>query len=252
MKLFLLSDLHLPLANNVRLSAFGNHWNDHETKMAQQWDRIINPEDAILIPGDVSWANSINRAKPDFDWLEARPGTKFISPGNHDRWWKNPRKPEPGLPPSTKAVLPQWQPFYGGIIAATVGCTAPGDRFFNHYDAKRWDAAKNELQELLENMPKYAEAFRAKFTALMIHYPPTLWDGTPNPLGELILKAKPTLCVYGHIHQPEEWEKGWHGTIQDTTFLIGSADANDFKPVEVGTLKPTLKLLTPQKPCALS
>lgn len=250
MKLFLLSDLHLPLANGVRLLAFGDHWNNHETTMAGHWDRSIDSNDIVLVPGDISWANSIARMKPDLDWLEARPGTKFISPGNHDKWWKDPLKLDPPSP-SLRPVFPRWQPFHGGIIAATVGSTAPGDRFFNSYDARRWEPAYNELRDLLDALPKAVESFRAKFSILMIHYPPTLWDGTPNPLGELIAKAGPTLCVYGHIHQAIEWEKGWHGDIEKTRFVIGSADANAFKPQHIATIRPAFSL-SPVKPlCAL-
>lgn len=250
MKLFLLSDLHLPVANNVRLLAFGQHWANHELTMAAQWDRKVDSEDIILVPGDISWANSIQRAKLDFDWLEARPGTKFISPGNHDRWWKDPLRLDQGLSPSLKPVFPRWQPFHGGVIASTVGCTAPGDRFYNQYDARRWEASYKELSDLLDALPKAIDAFRATFSILMIHYPPTFWDGKPNPLGELIVKAKPTLCVYGHIHQPEEWANGWHGAVESTTFVIGSADANNFSPVEIARLRP-FKLAPSQKPCAL-
>lgn len=154
------------------------------------------------------------------------------------------------LPEGVSAVFPRWVPFHGGIIASTMGMTAPNDRFFNTHAQRHWKGALAELHELLKLLPTAMADYRAAFSILMIHYPPTLWDGTPNPLGEAIANSKLTLCVYGHIHQSVEWRSAWNGMQGETMFRLGSADANGFSPIPIATLSP-FTLLPATTPCAL-
>jgi predicted phosphohydrolase len=41
----------------------------------------------VLVPGDLSWAKTLNAALIDLNWIDALPGTKIIIKGNHDYWW---------------------------------------------------------------------------------------------------------------------------------------------------------------------
>lgn len=250
MKLHLLSDLHLPFANNIRLSAFGPHWDDHELQMARHWDERVHAGDVVLIPGDISWASTPQRAAPDWDWISKRPGTKWISRGNHDRWWRNPARLTEMLPSDIRTVHPEWVPFYGGVIGAVMGMTAPGDRFFNRQAEKRWPSALQELEALLNVLPAVRAKHQPRFVVLMIHYPPCFADGRGNALGEAIVAAGVDLCVYGHIHQAVEWAEAWNGRIAETEFRLGSGDALGFRPLCLGTLDP-FELFPAETPCAL-
>lgn len=218
--------------------------------MQERWDQLVASDDIVLVPGDISWASTPSKMIADLDWLSSRPGKKMLSPGNHDRWWRTEARMRSLLPDDMTALFPRWVPFHGGVIAATMGMTAPHDRFFNHHAERRWKGALAELQDLLRRLPQAMEEQRASFSILLMHYPPTLWDGTPNPLGEAIAASKLSLCVYGHIHQPVEWRAAWNGMIDQTMFRLGSADANAFAPIPVATLSP-FTLLPATTPCAL-
>lgn len=251
MKLHLLSDLHLPFANNIRLSAFGSHWNDHEVQMVRHWDAQVAPEDVVLIPGDISWASTPQRAALDWDWLLQRPGEKWLSRGNHDRWWRTRERLVEVLPPELRCVHGEWEPFHGGIIAGVMGMTAPGDRFYNRHTERHWPTALQELQGVLSELEDARRRFRAEFVVLMMHYPPCFVDGRPNALGEAILRSSVDLCVYGHLHQRGEWQTAWNGRIGETEFRLGSGDALCFRPLLLADVEP-FDLFPAVIPCALS
>lgn len=251
MKLHLLSDLHLPFANNIRLSAFGPHWDAHELEITKHWDALVAPEDVVLVPGDISWAQTPSRVGPDLDWLAARTGEKWLSQGNHDRWWRTADRMSTLLSGTTYAVHNSWQPFHGGMIGSVMGMTAPGDRFFNSFSAKRWDAELDALRTLLAGLEAAKAKLNAAFVVLMIHYPPCFVDGRANALGEAIVASGVDLCVYGHLHQASEWAMAWNGRIGDVDFRLGSADALCFRPLALGQLAP-FELFPAVTPCALS
>lgn len=47
----------------------------------------MEPEDTVVIAGDVSWAMKIKDLFADFSFIDSLPGEKLIVKGNHDLWW---------------------------------------------------------------------------------------------------------------------------------------------------------------------
>ena len=87
MSLFSIADLHLSLAAEKPMDVFGPRWTDHAKKIEKNWRAIVTPEDTVVLPGDISWAMSLEEASADFAFLDALPGRKLIGKGNHDFWW---------------------------------------------------------------------------------------------------------------------------------------------------------------------
>ena len=52
---------------------------------AEKWDKTVNKNDIVIIPGDISSFSKIPNL--DLQWLDARPGIKIVGAGNHDKWW---------------------------------------------------------------------------------------------------------------------------------------------------------------------
>ena len=69
MAIYVIADLHLSFTVNKPMDIFGNNWENHEEKIAQNWLNIIRPEDTVILPGDFSWATYIEDAKIDFEYL---------------------------------------------------------------------------------------------------------------------------------------------------------------------------------------
>ena len=94
MSLYTIADLHLSTFDktNKSMEVFGKSWADYMHRIENNWRHLITDEDTVIIPGDVSWALSLEEAESDMRFLESLPGKKIIGKGNHDFWWSTMRK----------------------------------------------------------------------------------------------------------------------------------------------------------------
>lgn len=95
MAIYTIADLHLSMANPKKsMTVFGPRWDNYENRLREHWTSIVSDKDTVVIPGDISWAMTLQEAEPDFAFLESLPGTKLIGKGNHDFWWTTAKKIE--------------------------------------------------------------------------------------------------------------------------------------------------------------
>ena len=93
MSLFAIADTHLSLSADKPMDIF-NGWSDYVQRLQKNWRAVVTDGDTVVIPGDVSWAMSLEGAEKDFAFLESLPGRKILMKGNHDYWWNTARKME--------------------------------------------------------------------------------------------------------------------------------------------------------------
>ena len=98
MRLFAISDLHLPGGDDKPMNVFGQHWDNHFERIAADWRERVAQEDAVLIPGDISWAMQLKNALPDLQAIGELPGRKVILKGNHEHWWNTLTQVRSALP----------------------------------------------------------------------------------------------------------------------------------------------------------
>ncbi len=91
MKLFAISDLHLPFGSNKPMDIFSG-WTDYTKKLQNNWQKIVSNEDTVIVPGDFSWALKLEDTLPDFEYLNKLNGNKILLKGNHDFWWSTASK----------------------------------------------------------------------------------------------------------------------------------------------------------------
>ncbi len=78
MRIWAIGDLHLSFGvEDKSMDVFGPNWQDHATRIASHWRELIQPEDLVLSPGDISWALRLEDALADLLWIDALPGTHF-------------------------------------------------------------------------------------------------------------------------------------------------------------------------------
>ena len=87
MSLYVMADLHLSSDGSKSMAVFGSRWVDYMEKIRKNWCAVINEEDTVIIPGDISWALKLEDTLEDFRFLDSLPGQKLIGKGNHDFWW---------------------------------------------------------------------------------------------------------------------------------------------------------------------
>ena len=87
MRIFAIGDLHLPGGQLKPMDIFGAHWEGHFDKICADWRARVTEEDVVLLPGDLSWAMTLEEAAPDLAAICTLPGRKILLRGNHDYWW---------------------------------------------------------------------------------------------------------------------------------------------------------------------
>ena len=89
MSLFAIADLHLSTldSTNKSMEVFGRRWTGYTEKLKTNWQKLITDEDTVIIPGDISWALTLEESLSDLQFLDSLPGKKILGKGNHDFWW---------------------------------------------------------------------------------------------------------------------------------------------------------------------
>ena len=96
MSVFTISDLHLSThkETNKSMEVFGGRWENYVERIENNWRRLVRPSDTVVIPGDISWALSLDEALSDLKFIDSLPGKKILGKGNHDFWWTSMKKHE--------------------------------------------------------------------------------------------------------------------------------------------------------------
>lgn len=237
-----IADTHLSFAKPKDMARFGDKWADHPSHLAAIWQASIRPDDVVLIPGDVSWAQSMNKLWPDLNWLYALPGRKVLLRGNHDHWWRDVINVRKIIEPMGFYALEGDSITLDGVlICGAMGHIAPNDPYYR-VDPKK-DRYTRELRRL-ECALQHAAERRApdQPLVLMMHYPPFTSDGKPTPYVDLITRYQPTLCLYGHLHRQAEWEVARNGVYQGVQYALVAADYLQMTPRLIGSMESIAQL----------
>lgn len=248
MNIWAIADLHLAFgAPHKTMEVFGPQWAGYAGKIEREWRALVQPEDLVLIAGDISWAMSAEQAQVDLEWIEALPGIKVLIKGNHDSWWSSLSKVRQILPPSIHVI--QNSVFsYQGIFIAGARLWDTQEYGFNAcIDYKPNPVAstskeeepdpekifKRELERLelsLKALPKEAIVRMA-----MTHYPPIGLDLQPSRASTLLEKYNVSQCVFGHLHNVKK-EKPLFGIARGVAYHLTSADYLNFKPLKIHSI----------------
>lgn len=258
MKIFGISDLHLPSSRNKPMDVFGGHWKDYISRIRTNWHAKISPEDLILMPGDLSWAMRWDDVLEDIEYLKQLPGFKVLIKGNHDYWIQSENKMKRALESfdasdSKIRLLHNSALVVDGIaIAGTRGWSHGVDtpeadekilsRELIRLETSIKDLANLEYSHLIvmthfpvtqkilgfvrktREIPESAERLIRSNTGIMADelYDERFW--------EAIKRHAPAVHVFGHVHS----------RIFENPMLIDgirvyclSADAIDFNPIAV-------------------
>ena len=245
MNIFAIADLHL--AFGVPQKRMGNKWEvwlNHEEKLYENVHRLVGPEDLVLIPGDISWAMTLEEARADFDFLNQLPGKKVLLKGNHDYWWPTDNKLRNFLNPNTtfinKNALLVENVSIGGArlwdnteinsdaIIDFVPGTKPQIRELTDQDKKTFDSEILRLENSLSSMPQ------GKIRIAMTHYPPIEPTMAGSRFSELFERFHIEHVLFGHIHNAKKLPL--YGQKNGVNYHLVAADYLDFCPKHIGTI----------------
>ena len=221
-RIWALADTHLSFARPKPMDIFGEHWRNHPAKIEKACRAVIEPNDLLLIPGDISWALKRADAEKDLAWLASLPGIKVLCKGNHDFWWDSDKPLNfPGLY-DTPFLTDDKQ--MG--IAGTRGWELP-DPFAS--DIERTQSEKIIAREVSRLSKRLHAISECQMKIALIHYPPL------DIFAPLLKEQGVETILYGHLHLngkgyplPETW--------QGIRALCVAADRLNFAPRLVASL----------------
>ncbi|QUH25785.1 metallophosphoesterase [Serpentinicella alkaliphila] len=228
MALYAIGDLHLSFSNNKPMDVFGQHWLNHYKKIEENWDMVVTERDSVLIPGDISWAMTLNEAILDLQWIDKRPGQKILIKGNHDYWWGSITKLNK-LFENMHFVQNNFFPYGEYAICGTKGWSAPNDRKITEQDEKIYLREANRLRQSIES------ASRAGYEnfIIMLHYPPTNERFEPSLFTQIIEEFSVEKVIYGHLHGEGSYSCGLKGLYNGVEYCLASCDYLNFDLLRV-------------------
>ncbi len=209
MSIFAISDLHLSTLDSTdkSMEVFGRRWMGYINKLTSNWSKLVSENDTVVIPGDISWALTLQEAESDLKFIDSLPGKKILGKGNHDFWWCTMKKHREFF--EAKGIKTISFLFNNAIetdefiIAGTRGW---------YYDEDATNAPENtdfeklmnretmRLKSSLTEANKLRETSPDKEVLVFMHFPP-IWNGKEaEPIMGLLTEYGINRVYYGHIH----------------------------------------------------
>ena len=226
MALYAIGDTHLSLGSDKPMDVFGGGWTGYVDKLRRGFE-AVEPEDTVVLCGDISWGMSLEEAREDFAFLDGLPGRKLLMKGNHDYWWTTAQKmrrffQENGF--STLELLHNNCAFYGDVaLCGTRGWFYEEDR--GEHSAKIFN---RELIRLEASLKAGGEGEKFCF----LHYPPLYQGYRCQEIIDLMERYGVTRCYYGHLHGGSHRlaVSGLRGKVE---YHLVAADYLGFQPEKI-------------------
>ena len=224
MALYAIGDLHLCLSAPKPMDIFGGAWVGYMEKLKKGLS-VLQPEDTLVLLGDLSWSLDLQNARADFDWINNLPGRKIILKGNHDYWWSTAAKfykfcSENGFE-NLWILNNNFYEYNGWAICGTRGWFFEEERSGEH-DEKVF---KRELLRLEASLKAAGDLPKMVF----LHYPPKYKGYECSEILSLLKQYNVRRCFYGHLHGHSHG-LALEGVWDDIEYRLVAADKLDFKP----------------------
>ncbi len=240
MAVFTIGDLHLSTNSTTgkSMEVFGRRWLGYTEKIKHNWEAVVTPTDTVVIPGDISWALSLEEAIPDLTFIDSLPGQKLIGKGNHDFWWSTAAKMNGvfeahGL--STLGIL--YNNAY--LVERRVICGTRGWFLEPHQQVSVGDVDYEKImnRESIRLRLSLDAAVRlrdehASLTGyippitVFLHFPPVWLDFVCRPFVDILHEYGNPACYFGHIHGMYHAPTSF--VYEDIPFQLVSSDILDF------------------------
>ena len=188
------------------MEVFGQRWADYINRIEVNWRRLVEDSDTVIIPGDVSWALSLDEAESDLKFLDSLPGKKILGKGNHDFWWCTMKKHRAFF---EKCGITTIDFLFNNAIELDEFIIAGTRGWYNDSDAANApdnaDFEKLSNRESLRLKTSLDAASRLKEDSgkeiiVFMHFPP-YWNGKESEgLMNLLREYGIKKVYYGHIH----------------------------------------------------
>ncbi len=236
MALYAMADTHLSGSVPKSMEVFGRRWMGYTDKIERRWRALVTEDDTVVIPGDVSWATSLDEAAADFRFLDSLPGKKLIGKGNHDFWWTTVKKMQTFL---RSIDVENIDFLYNNAyrVEDKIVCGTRGwfieegkQRSVNPVDYDK--LVSREAQRLTHCLTE-AVTLRQDSEEIFVflHFPPVYDSFVCREIVEVLHQFNVRHCYYGHIHGT--YTAPQTAIFEEIAFTNIAADYLDFHPLPI-------------------
>lgn len=226
--LFTIGDLHLSLGTDKPMDIF-HGWDNYLERLTENWKRIVNDDDTVVIAGDISWAMKLSECEKDFSYINSLPGNKILLKGNHDYWWDTVSKINRYLGENQfdriKILFNNSFEIDEYNICGTRGWGIDCEKI---EDIKILNRECGRLKLSLDSVKD-----KSKETIVFLHYPPIYADNVCEEIIDILKEYNINKCYYGHIHGSKMIKAAFNGKYEGIKFKLISCDAVKFTPTLV-------------------
>lgn len=226
MALFVIGDTHLSLSTNKPMDVFGG-WDNYMERLGKNWRALVRPEDTVVIPGDVSWAMSLEECRQDFAFLQELPGQKILLKGNHDYWWNTKTKMDGFLEKngfdSLHILSNNSFAYENAAICGTRGW------IFEQGESQDQKIIAREAGRLILSLQDAEKRFPDKEKLVFLHYPPVFGEEKNESILQVLKDYGIRRCWYGHIHSAG-CRYALNGEYDGVEYRLVSSDFLKFTP----------------------
>ncbi len=236
MSLYAIGDLHLHFQSELQAPGQLHDpvWRNHEELFRQNCEKMIRPEDTLVLVGDHSWGRNLAECEKDLQYICSLPGKKILLRGNHDMFWDAKK---------TEALNRAWagklffvQNNYAACqdyaIVGTKGYTFEGPFYVRGRKIIGWDREEEaHAQKLVE---REAERLKVSFEAavadgfskflMFLHYPPTSILERNSAFTAMAEAYGAEQVIYGHCHGEEHFHDSLEGRHHGIMYRLVSGD----------------------------
>jgi uncharacterized protein len=238
------------------MDRFGAQWVGHPQKIEKAWRERVGERDLVLVPGDVSWAMTLEQARADLEFLGGLPGTKVLLKGNHDYWWSTISKVRAALPAGMHALQSDAVRIGDVVVGGTRLWDIPGASFRDWIDwrvetadpkakatmispepgadaaaetARLWEREIGRLARALADLERLAGGDALRIAA--VHYPPCDPELDETAATRAFEAAAVRHVVFGHLHSVKrDRPRAPFGERGGVRYHFMSCDWIDFTP----------------------
>lgn len=210
------------------MEIFGATWDNYEERIKENWLKSVKQEDIVIIPGDISWATTMEEAYEDFAYIDKLPGEKILIKGNHDYYFSTVTKVEKFLKEKNFNSI---KILHNTAIElekyALCGTRGWGNNENGYENVDNEKVIKREEQRLILSLEYAKRNFSEKKIIVAMHFPPFIGE-----FQNIMRKYDVEKCIYGHLHgYGHSLVK--EGNIDGIEYIMVSCDYTNFNLIKL-------------------
>ena len=246
MSLYAIGDLHLHFQTPLKARAQQKKrvWRDHEEKFRRNCQRLLQPEDTLVLVGDHSWGRNLEECGEDLRYIEQLPGRKILCRGNHDMFWDAGKTEELNRLFAGRLFFLQgnYCAYRDYALVGTKGFTFEGPFWVDGrgrilgWDEKAEEHAKKLVERELQRLRASFESARAdgyRKYLMFLHYPPTSILEDESGFTAMAEEYGAEQVIYAHCHGEARFHDSIQGEKNGVLYSLVSGDYRKWQPLKL-------------------